>query len=39
LQRVYAAEWPAESMADMAKELHHKIIDTIYEIEGADDNN
>ena len=39
LQRVYAAEWPASSMADMAKELHHKIIDTIYEIEGADDDN
>jgi len=39
LQRVYAAEWPAESMADMAKELHHKIIDTIYETEESDDNN
>lgn len=39
LQRVYAAEWPGEEMGNMARQLHHKIIDTIYETEKSNDNN
>lgn len=31
LMRVVKAGWPGESMASMAKELHQKVIDGIYE--------
>ena len=31
LERVYLAEWPGEAMASMAKELHQKVVDGIYE--------
>ncbi len=39
LQRVYAAEWPAEEMGNMARQLHQKVVNVIYEIEESDDDN
>lgn len=39
LTRVVNAGWEPESMAEMAKELHQKIVDGIYEIETTDDDN
>jgi hypothetical protein len=39
LKRVFDAQWPPASFAEMAQQLHHKVIDTIYERETNDSNN
>lgn len=39
LKRVFDAQWPPASFAQMAQELHHKVVDTIYERETNDNNN
>lgn len=39
LKRVFDAQWPPASFAEMAQELHHKVVDTIYERETNDNNN
>ena len=39
LKKVFDAQWPPASFAQMAQELHHKVVDTIYERETNDSNN
>ena len=36
LYRVFAAEWPAGEFQRMAEQLHSKVIDTIYAIDGEE---
>ena len=35
LKRVYAAQWPASSFADMRKQLHPKVVEGIYGLQEA----
>jgi hypothetical protein len=39
LSRVFAAEWPADEFAKMSEQLHAKVVDTIYAIDGEVINN
>lgn len=39
LKRVFDAQWPPTNFAEMAQQLHHKVIDTIYERKTNDSNN
>jgi hypothetical protein len=39
LSRVFAAEWPAGEFAKMSEQLHTKVVDTIYAIDGEVINN
>jgi hypothetical protein len=36
LYRVFAAEWPAGEFKRMAEQLHSKVVDTIYAIDGEE---
>jgi len=36
LYRVFVAEWPADEFKKMAEQLHPKVIDTIYAIDGEE---
>ena len=39
LSRIFAAEWPADEFAKMSEQLHTKVVDTIYAIDGEVINN